>query len=77
MRTADIEEKLYKIHRTAVEAKRHLDPDSEERGYYTAGYLQALKDIRDLIADGAFPSLTQPAADGGPRFPAKRATAAE
>lgn len=77
MRASDIEEKLYKVHRQAVEAKSHLDPGSKERGYYTVGYLQALKDIRALIADGAFPLLTQPAEDGGPRLPARLVTAAE
>ncbi len=75
IRAADIEEKLYKIHRQAVEAKRHLDPGSEERGYYAVGYLQALRDIRALIADGAFPALTQPADDGGPRLPARMVAA--
>ena len=77
MRTSEIEEKVYKIHRQALETKSHLDPGSKERGYYTVGYLQALKDIRALIAEGEFPSLTQPAEDGGPRLPARHVSAAE
>jgi hypothetical protein len=76
MRSAEVEANLYKNHRPAVEAKRHLDPGAEERGYYVIGYLQALKDLQSLIAKGSFPALTQPAEDGGPRLSA-RATAAE
>ena len=39
---------------------------SHERGYYTAGYLQAMKDVRDLIENGEFPAGKLDS-DGGPR----------
>lgn len=70
-RLHELESHLFRHHVEVVEEKRHLRLGSPERSYFTAGYLQALKDVRELISQGEFPSnLTL---DGGPRIPSSYA----
>jgi hypothetical protein len=56
---------VFQHHTRVVEDRKHLQQGTIERSYYTAGYLQALKDFRDLIGDGEFPNRLS--TDGGPR----------
>lgn len=72
-RVHEIERQVFCSYFHVVNDRRHLEPGSSERGYFTAGYLQALKDVRELIDSGEFPAgrIDQ---DGGPHI---RKTAAE
>jgi hypothetical protein len=72
-RAHDLERYLFRRYINVVEAKLHLKHDSPERGYYTAGYLQALSDVRYLISEGEFPAAKL-AEDGGPRVPSRLTT---
>jgi len=49
-----LEQRVYRDSSKVLE-KRHLIRDTEERHHYTAGYLQALKDLRVLLSEGVFP----------------------
>lgn len=68
-------EKIYAIERALVlqhvevlSEKRHLQQGSSERKYWSAGYLQALKDVKELLESGTFPSRSEELeTDGGPR----------
>lgn len=70
-RFRQVESSLFRNHVEVVSEKRYLDPGSKERGCYTAGYLQALRDFRELIRTGDFSSGSQLEDDGGPRIPKK------
>jgi hypothetical protein len=58
-RAGVIEQRLFDKNLKVIEEKRHLADGSDEGGYYSAGYLQALKDVRVLIADGTFPETVR------------------
>lgn len=57
---------MFRHHLRVMEDRRHLQQGTPERSYYTAGYLQALKDVRGLIGEGEFPVPLH--LDGGPRI---------
>jgi len=57
---------IFTHHLDTVESLRHLTHGTVERSYYTAGYLQALKDTRELIREGEFPCQLDN--DGGPKI---------
>lgn len=63
----ELERLVFRYHVGAFEDRRHLQPETSERSYYSAGYLQALKDVRELISTGEFPNNLS--FDGGPRVP--------
>lgn len=63
----ELETRIFTTHTEVVTDRRHYERGTAERGYYTAGYLQALKDIRDLIDHGEFPEGRLDS-DGGPRI---------
>lgn len=54
-RLYSLEGKLFRTYYQVVTDRRHMTAGSTERGYYTAGYVQALKDVRALIDEGEFP----------------------
>ncbi len=68
-------EKIYVIERALVlqhveilSERLHLRLGSSERKYWSAGYLQALKDVKELLESGVFPSRSEELEiDGGPR----------
>lgn len=64
-RIHELDQKLFHHHVRVVNDRKHLQHGTEQRSYYTAGYLQALKDVRDLIREGDFPGKLND--DGGPR----------
>lgn len=66
-----VESGLFKNHANVVAERKYLVLGSTERGCYTAGYLQALRDLRELIHAGEFPGGAQLEDDGGPRIPRK------
>lgn len=70
-RTRQVEVGLFENHVEVVTEKKHLSPGTKERGYYTAGYLQALRDLRELVRTGEFSQGAQLESDGGPRIPKK------
>ncbi|UVT17305.1 MAG: hypothetical protein H8K04_07120 [Nitrospira sp.] len=50
-RAADLEEWMAEHGSAVMRDQRHLDADSTERKYWTYGYLIALQDVLDLIAE--------------------------
>ncbi len=64
----ELEKRLFTSHLDVIRDRRHYEIGAAERGYFTAGYVQALKDIRDLIDSGEFPTHRFDG-DGGPRIP--------
>lgn len=54
-RLYQLEGKLFRTYFKVLTDRLHLVSGSPERGYYTAGYVQALKDVRALVDDGEFP----------------------
>jgi hypothetical protein len=64
-RVYELEQRIFNHHLPVIEDRKHLQAGTPERGYFTAGYLQALKDVRDLIDEGEFPTKLN--LDGGPR----------
>jgi hypothetical protein len=64
-RIHELERQVFRYHLPVIEDRRHLQHGTSERSYFTAGYLQALKDVRELIGEGEFPTKLN--IDGGPR----------
>ena len=64
-RIHEVERQIFRYHLLVVEERKHLQQGTPERSYFTAGYLQALKDVRELIGEGEFPTKLN--IDGGPR----------
>lgn len=57
-RVLDVERRLLVDHKVVLDEKRHLVDGAEERGYYVAGYLAALKEVMVLLDSGEFPVRT-------------------
>ena len=69
-RSRQVEQGLFQNHREVIEEKKHYNPGSAERGYFKVGYLQALRDLRELMRTGEFSSSLD--SDGGPKTPGNR-----
>jgi hypothetical protein len=64
----EVERMLFSRHVDIFDERRHLQPGAPERKYWSAGYLQALKDIMSLMDTGEFPCPVRFDVDGGPRL---------
>ena len=63
----EVEQMLFSKHADVFREKLHLQP-GPERKYWSAGYLEAMKDMMVLMNTGSFPCQIRFDEDGGPRL---------